>query len=120
MAQRLTTWGAPAGTAGASYRRILTYLNKPANAYYLDEASFPGLGPYLPCYAIVHLTMAGPDGNGVGLFITPTNDFAGGFNLAIRSAPPSPMQFGMYLYLDTAHTIYVAADLPFDARIFIQ
>jgi hypothetical protein len=104
--------GAAAGTGGASYRRILTYLAKAAGNYVLNEANFAGLGQYLPCNAIIALT---PGAGGAAIQVSSDNGTTW-HALATGTTP-----IGAGVYLDTANTFRIVVTTnPTDIRIFVQ
>jgi hypothetical protein len=112
MADRVAVAGAAAGTGGASYRRILTYLAKGIGNYNLNETNFAGLGQYLPCLAVVHVGTAAA---GSKLQISADNGSTW-LDLAALAAVG-----GIMVYLDTANTFrLVIAGNAADIRIFIQ
>jgi hypothetical protein len=112
MADRIAVSGGAAGTAGASYRKILSYSAVAAGNYVLNETNFAGLGAYLPCAAILSVT---PGAGGAKLQVSNDNgttwfDISGG-----------TAQFGEYIYLDSASTLRIAITTnPADVRIIIQ
>jgi hypothetical protein len=104
--------GAAAGTGGASYRRILTYLAKVAGNYVLNETNFAGLGQYLPCNAVIALT---PGAGGAAIQISSDNGTTW-FTLVTGTT-----QCGASVYLDTANSFRVVITTnATDVRIFVQ
>lgn len=109
---RVTVSGAAAGTAGAAYRRILTYSAKAAGNYVINETNFPGILAYLPCAATVVLT---PGAGGAAIQITSD----GGTTWHALTTATTPT--GEYLYLDGAGTYRIVITTnPTDVRIFVQ
>lgn len=114
MADRVSVSGAAAGTGGASYRRILTFLAKVPGNYVLNEANFAGLGQYLPCLAVV---VATPGAGGAALQVSHDN----GTTWVTLAGIASAAQFGTLLYLDTANTFRLTiTGNNADVRIFVQ
>jgi hypothetical protein len=105
--------GAAAGTGGASYRRVLTYLAKVAGNYVFNEANFAGLGQYLPCNAVIAVT---PGAGGATLQVSADN---GTTWLPLAGGTAG---FGVgAVYLDTANTFrLVITTNAADVRIFVQ
>jgi hypothetical protein len=109
---RITTSGAAAGTSGSVYRKILTYLAKAAGNYVFNETNFPGLGAYLPCYAVIALT---PGAGGAALQVSSDN----GTTWHALTTATTP--FGGGLWLDASSTFrLVVTTNPTDIRIFVQ
>jgi len=114
MADRISVSGAAAGAAGASYRRILTFLAKAAGSYPVNETNFPGIGQYLPTAAVIALT---PGAGGAAIEISSDN----GTTWHALSVVAAATQIGAYIYLDTAVTIRVRIITnAADVRFFIQ
>jgi hypothetical protein len=112
MADRIAVSGLAAGSAGASYRKLLTYTGKTAGSYPLNETNFAGLGSYLPCNAMISIT---PGAGGAKLQVS-TDNGTTWFDIGSGTA-----QFGEYLYLDTAATFQVVITTnPADVRILVQ
>jgi hypothetical protein len=112
MADRITTSGAAAGTAGAAYRKILTFSAKAAGNYIINDTNFPGIGVYLPCNAIVQLT---PGAGGAALQVSNDN------GTTWFAYTTSTSQFAVYTYLDTAstHRVVITTN-PADVRLIVQ
>lgn len=105
--------GAAAGTGGASYRRILTYLAKVAGNYVLNEANFAGLGQYLPCNAVIALT---PGAGGASIQVSSDN----GTTWHTLATGTTPIGVGS-IFLDTANTFRIVITTnATDVRIFVQ
>lgn len=112
MADRITTSGAAAGTAGAAYRKILTFLAKVAGNYPINDTNFPGIGVYLPCNAVVAVT---PGAGGAALQISSDNGTTWFPYVTATTG------WAQYVYLDTAVTNRVVITTnPADVRIFVQ
>lgn len=114
MGDRIAINAAAAGSAGASFRKILTFSAKAAGNYVLNETNFPGLGQYLPCNAFV---VVDPGAAGGALQISTDN----GTTWLQLQASADTTVFGSYVYLDTANTLRVVITTnPADVRIYIQ
>lgn len=114
MADRIAVSGAAAGSAGASFRRILTYLAKVAGSYVVNETNFAGVGQFLPCAAYIALT---PGAAGAAIEISSDN----GTTWHTLTAVAAATQIGQYVYLDTASTVRVRIITnAADVRIFVQ
>jgi len=113
MGDRVTVAGAAAGSGGAAYRKILTYLAKGIGNYNLNETNFAGLGAYLPCLALIHNNTAAA---GTLLQISADNG-----STWLPAVPLASAGVGVMVYLDTANTFrLVIAGNAADIRIFIQ
>jgi hypothetical protein len=114
MADRIAVSALAAGSAGASYRKLLTYSQKAAGSYPINETNFAGVGSYLPCNALVAVT-AGAAGAKIQV------SYDNGTNWLDVNAAAGATQFASYLHLDTAVTFQIVITTnAADVRIFVQ
>jgi len=113
MGERIAVSGAAAGTAGSSYRKILTFTSVAAGNYPINDTNFSGIGAYLPCRATIQVT---PGAAGANLQISNDNGTTW-FTLAGGTS-----QFGEAgVLLDSAVTYRIAITTnPSDIRFFIE
>ena len=115
MADKITVFGAAAGTAGAVYRRILPYVGKAIGNYVINDANFPGVGQYLPTRMLISVNAGA--GSTVTIQVSSDNGTTWFTLVSIAAATAA----GQYLMCDTASTIRVTiAGAVSDIRLFVE
>lgn len=101
-----------AGSAGGSYRKILTYSAKAIGTYPITEANFAGVGVYLPTNILISLD--GTGGATASLQVSTDN------GTTWKTLLSTTGQAGLMVYCDTAVTFQIViAAATADVRFFV-
>lgn len=115
MGERVTIFGAGVGTAGAAYRKLLTFLAVAIGTYVFNETNFAGLGVFLPTEVVISLH----SNAGATSKIQVSND--NGTTWFDLVATAAAGEAGASLFLDTASTFRLnIAGGTCDVRLYVR